>query len=48
METIKNYLDTMFTGLPKTADIIKLKADLLCNMEDKYNELALCFVYCPH
>lgn len=39
METIKNYLDTMFTGLPKTADIIKLKEDLLCNMEDKYNEL---------
>lgn len=39
METIKNYLDTMFSGLPKTADIMKSKEALLCNMEDKYNEL---------
>ncbi len=39
METIKNYLDTMFTGLPKTADMIKLKEDLFLNMEEKYNAL---------
>lgn len=41
METIKNYLDTMFASLPRTPEICKLKEDLLCNMEDKYNELKL-------
>lgn len=39
METIKNYLDTMFANLPKTTEIMKLKEDLQNNMEDKYNEL---------
>ncbi|MBW6411738.1 permease prefix domain 1-containing protein [Clostridium weizhouense] len=39
METIKNYLDTMFSSLPKTSQILKLKNDLLENMEEKYNEL---------
>lgn len=39
METIKNYLDNMFTTLPKTKEIEKLKNDILSNMEDKYNEL---------
>jgi hypothetical protein len=39
METIKNYLDNMFARLPKTNDIVKIKIDLLANMEDKYNEL---------
>jgi hypothetical protein len=29
----------MFASLPKTNEIIKLKNDLLSNMEDKYNEL---------
>lgn len=41
METIINYLDTMFLPLPKTSEVIKIKNDLLSNMEDKYNELKL-------
>jgi hypothetical protein len=39
METIKNYLDNIFASLPKSAEIIKLKEELLSNMEDKYKEL---------
>lgn len=39
METIKNYIETMFSTLPKTSEIEKLKNELLCNMEDKYNDL---------
>lgn len=39
METIKNYLDNMFANLPKTNQMLKLKNDLLSNMEEKYNEL---------
>jgi len=39
METIKNYLDNMFANLANSTDIIKLKSDLLLNMEEKYNEL---------
>jgi hypothetical protein len=39
METIKNYLDSMFSGLPKTEEVNRLKMDLLANMEDKYYEL---------
>lgn len=39
METIKNYLDNMFASLPKTNEMLKLKGDILSNMEEKYNEL---------
>ncbi|MDF2674449.1 MAG: hypothetical protein K0R09_2717 [Clostridiales bacterium] len=39
METIKNYLDNMFANLPKTSQMLKLKNDILSNMEEKYNEL---------
>lgn len=39
METIKNYLDNLFANLLKNKEIIKLKNDLLLNMEEKYNEL---------
>lgn len=39
MNTIINYLENMFSGMPKTAELIKLKEDLLSSMEDKYNEL---------
>lgn len=39
METIKNYLDNMFANLPKTNQMLKLKNDILSNMEEKYNEL---------
>lgn len=39
VETIKNYLDNIFASLPKNAETMKLKKELLYNMEDKYNEL---------
>lgn len=39
METIKNYLENMFSGLPKTEEMIKLKTDIYENMNDKYQEL---------
>ena len=39
METIKNYLETMFANLPNTAPVLKAKAELLQMMEDKYTEL---------
>lgn len=39
METIKNYLEAMFAGMPDTPEVRKAKAELLSMMEDKYNEL---------
>lgn len=39
METIRNYLDNMFAGLPKTTRVLDLKNNILSNMEEKYNEL---------
>lgn len=39
METLKNYLDNMFAGLPKTVRVSDLKSNILSNMEEKYNEL---------
>lgn len=39
METIKNYLEMMFSRLPDTAEVRKAKAELWQMMEDKYVEL---------
>jgi len=39
METIKNYLDNMFSGLPKTEEMTRLKDNIYENMQDKYQEL---------
>ena len=39
METIRNYLETMFRGRPQTDKIMKAKSELLQMMEDKYTEL---------
>lgn len=39
METIKNYLETMFRNLPNTEQVLKAKNELLQMMEDKYSEL---------
>lgn len=39
METIKNYLETMFQNLPNTAEVKKAKMELGQMMEDKYTEL---------
>lgn len=39
METIKNYLENMFSRLPNTPEVQKAKYELYQMMEDKYNEL---------
>ncbi|MCL2018994.1 MAG: permease prefix domain 1-containing protein [Oscillospiraceae bacterium] len=39
MDTIKTYLETMFSALPQTAESFRLKNELLISMEEKYNEL---------
>ena len=39
MEILREYLDTMFTGLPETEETKKAKEELFQMMEDKYNEL---------
>jgi hypothetical protein len=39
METIKNYLETMFANLPDNEETRRAKMELLSMMEDKYNEL---------
>lgn len=39
MNTIRNYLESMFINLPETAELQQIKADILANMEDKYTEL---------
>ena len=39
METIKNYLETMFSTLPNTYEVQKAKKELAQMMEDKYTEL---------
>lgn len=39
METIRNYLETMFASLPNTFEVQKAKNELLQMMEDKYTEL---------
>lgn len=39
MDTIITYLNNMFAPLPKTAEMKRIKEDLLANMEDKYEEL---------
>ncbi len=39
METIKNYLETMFANLPNTVEVKNAKDELYSMMEDKYTEL---------
>lgn len=39
METIRNYLDTMFANMPNTPAVIRAREELWQMMEDKYNEL---------
>lgn len=39
METIQNYLDNMFMGLPDTPQVRRAREELLTMMEDKYQEL---------
>ncbi len=39
MNTIRNYLETMFANLPNTPEVLKAKDELWQMMEDKYSEL---------
>jgi hypothetical protein len=39
METLKNYLETMFMNLPDTPEVRRAKSELWQMMEDKYAEL---------
>ena len=39
METIRNYLSTMFAGLPDTPEVRRAYEELAAMMEDKYTEL---------
>ncbi|WMJ78235.1 MULTISPECIES: permease prefix domain 1-containing protein [unclassified Sedimentibacter] len=39
MNTIISYLENMFAGLPKTAEVLRAKKDLTEMMGDKYQEL---------
>ena len=39
METIRTYLENMFSRLPQTPQIIRLENDMLRTMEDKYEEM---------
>lgn len=39
METIKNYLDNMFSGIVQTDEMIQLKNEIYANMSEKYQDL---------
>lgn len=39
MNTIREYVESMFISVPKTKETKQLKTDILANMEDKYQEL---------
>ncbi len=39
METIRNYLESMFAALPNTPEVLRAKQELGAMMEDKFSEL---------
>lgn len=39
MDTIQNYVESVFVNLPRTTEMTRLKEEMLSNMEDKYLEL---------
>lgn len=39
MDTISNYVDSVFANLPKTPEILEKKQAMLTKMQDKYNQL---------
>lgn len=39
MNTIYNYVESVFINLPRTSEMERLKQDMLANMEDKYQSL---------
>lgn len=39
MNTIHNYVESVFINLPRTPEMLRLKEDMLRNMEEKYQDL---------
>nr|WP_312578665.1 permease prefix domain 1-containing protein [Sedimentibacter sp.] len=39
MNQIKNYVEAMFSSLPKTQEVVEMKLNILENMEEKFREL---------
>lgn len=39
MEVIRNYVEALFSSLPKRQDIVQMKLEMLENLEEKYNAL---------
>ena len=39
MEAIRNYVEALFAGLPQRKDVLRVKADMLANLEEKFNAL---------
>ena len=39
MESIRNYVEALFATLPQREDVLRVKADMLANLEDKFNAL---------
>lgn len=39
METIRNYIETMFASLPQTEDVLQIKEDMISNVEEKYHTM---------
>lgn len=39
MEAIRNYVEALFAALPQNADTQRIKADMLANLEEKYQAL---------
>lgn len=39
MNTIQNYIESLFVGIPDSEKKMQIQNDLLANMEDRYNEL---------
>ncbi len=38
MDAIRSYIDNMFASFPRTEAVLQAKADMLANMEEKYQE----------
>ena len=39
MDTISNYVDSVFANLPKTPEVLDQKNAMLTKMQDKYQQL---------
>lgn len=39
MEAIRNYVEALFAGLPQRGDVLRVKEDMLANLEDKFTAL---------